>query len=445
MRIAYLTAGAAGMYCGSCMHDNALARALQRKGVDCVLLPIYTPIRTDEQDVSSEQLFFGGINLFLLEQLPVFRWVPPAIRRWLDSPRLLKWVSGRAAQPSDKMLGRLTVSMLRGLDGPQASEAKRLASWLREELQPEVVLLSNFLIGGVLPAIRKSLPDASLVVTLQGDDIFIDYLKSPYREQVIEEMKRLVPIVDRFIVHSQFYADKMSAMLDIPQEKIGLLPLAIDVQHYADSHSHPQGAGDGTLSEGENQAKKKWIDIGFLARLAPEKGLHHLVAAFLEMLDSDAHLPVRLHVAGWQGPQHDSYVNDLQQQLERAGAGDRFRFHGSPDLAGKKRFLEQLDILSVPTDYADPKGLFVLEAWAVGLPVVQPSHGAFSELLAKGQGGLLFPPGDVPALVTQLRRLASSAEERDQLGVAGRAYVIEQGSIEYQATELLKLLEALKS
>ncbi|MCA9157028.1 MAG: hexosyltransferase, partial [Planctomycetales bacterium] len=68
MKIAYLTAGAAGMYCGSCLHDNALAKALIDLGHDALLIPLYTPILTDEPNVSSPRLFYGGLNVYL-EQL----------------------------------------------------------------------------------------------------------------------------------------------------------------------------------------------------------------------------------------------------------------------------------------------------------------------------------------------------------------------------------------
>ena len=53
MRIAYLAAGAGGMYCGSCMRDNRLAAALIAQGRDVVLIPLYTPLKTDEPDVST--------------------------------------------------------------------------------------------------------------------------------------------------------------------------------------------------------------------------------------------------------------------------------------------------------------------------------------------------------------------------------------------------------
>ena len=65
MKIASITAGAAGMYCGSCMRDNTLAAAMCALGHDALLIPTYTPIRTDEEDVSQKRVFFGGINVYL--------------------------------------------------------------------------------------------------------------------------------------------------------------------------------------------------------------------------------------------------------------------------------------------------------------------------------------------------------------------------------------------
>ncbi|MCR9119204.1 MAG: glycosyltransferase family 1 protein, partial [bacterium] len=86
MKIAYLTAGAAGMFCGSCMHDNTLARALIARGVDVQLIPLYTPIRTDEDSVTVDRVFFGGVNVYLQEKIPLFRYLPRIFDRWFDSP-----------------------------------------------------------------------------------------------------------------------------------------------------------------------------------------------------------------------------------------------------------------------------------------------------------------------------------------------------------------------
>ena len=75
-KIAYLTAGAAGMFCGSCLRDNALAAALSTLGCDVALVPLYTPIRTDEVDVSLDRVFFGGVNVYLQQKVPLLRYLP---------------------------------------------------------------------------------------------------------------------------------------------------------------------------------------------------------------------------------------------------------------------------------------------------------------------------------------------------------------------------------
>jgi len=76
MRIAIITAGAAGMYCGACLHDNTLAAALQKMGHDVALVPLYTPIRTDEEDVSIHRVFYGAISIYLEQKSSMFRRLP---------------------------------------------------------------------------------------------------------------------------------------------------------------------------------------------------------------------------------------------------------------------------------------------------------------------------------------------------------------------------------
>src|SRR6266536_3115960 len=108
MRITYITAGAAGMYCGSCMRDNTLVAALARLGHEALLIPTYTPIRTDEEDVSQKRIFFGGINVYLQQKFALFRHTPALFDRLLDGRRLLRWVSRFAVQIEAQKLGELT-------------------------------------------------------------------------------------------------------------------------------------------------------------------------------------------------------------------------------------------------------------------------------------------------------------------------------------------------
>ena len=425
MTIAYLTAGAAGMYCGSCMHDNSLAKALMAKGRECLLIPTYTPIRTDESDASVDKVFFGGINVFLQQKFPWLAYLP----RWVDSalnrPKLIRRLTAGAMKTDPKFLAALTVSMLRGMEGNQRKEVKRLSDWLAKEIRPEALIFSNLLIAGCIPEFRKRL-SARILVTLQGDDIFYDSLPSPFREQAIDAMRRLVPLVDGFVLHSRDYADRMADTLRIPSSAIHIIPLGIDT---VDFEKMEWSAHHGPMR------------IGYLARMAPEKGLHHLVDAFIALQQQDPTNDSRLELAGWMGPQHQEYWQTQGEKLAAADLTDRYTDHGSVDRFEKVRFLSNIDLLCVPTDYQEPKGLFVLEGIASGVPYLLPNHGAFPELHQRLQYGTLFEAKNLDSLVQALhlqsRAPRSNAEER----VRQRDARLAEIRIQTHADRVLAVLE----
>ncbi|TWT80676.1 Glycogen synthase [Planctomycetes bacterium CA13] len=431
MRVVFLTAGAAGMYCGSCMHDNALARSLRNptdgaSGIDCLLQPIYTPIRTDSVSVAREKIFFGGIHVYLLQQMPWLRFVPKSLRRMLDWPPLIRLATRGAASTDPAKLGALAVSMLKGTEGRQAEEVQRLACWLEQEIKPDVIVFSNLLIGGSLPLIRQRLPGTKTIVMLQGDDIFLDHLPQEARAEAIRLCSDLVKSVDHFVVNSRFYADRMSALLSVPEAKIATIPLTIDLSPY--KPRRPSGE------------EAKPFRIGYLARISPEKGLHRLVDAFLHMAERDQ--DVTLEVAGWLGEVNRPYLNSIEDRIREANLAARFCYHGSPTLEQKVRFLQSLDLLSVPTEYEDPKGLFALEAIASGVPVVLPDHGGFGELVASTSGGVVVPPNDHYALADAILALKNDPQRRTELAEKGVAMVHQKHSIEAACSALRALFES---
>src|ERR1700704_5239636 len=146
MRILSITAGAAGMYCGSCWRDNALAAELIAQGHDVILLPLYTPTLTDEVNVSADRVFFGGISVYLQQKLPLFRKLPRFVDRLWDSVYALRAASKNSIATSPQWLGELTVSMLKGEDGNQKKEFGKLLDWLKDEAAPDVVSLPNSLL-----------------------------------------------------------------------------------------------------------------------------------------------------------------------------------------------------------------------------------------------------------------------------------------------------------
>src|SRR5438094_3454760 len=149
MKILSITAGAAGMYCGSCLRDNALAAELISEGHDVILLPLYTPTLTDEPNVSANKVFFGGISVYLEQKASLFRKLPPFVDRLWDSMFALRAASKSSIATSPRMLGELTVSILRGEDGNQRKEFAKLLDWLLRESPPDVVSLPNSLLIGL--------------------------------------------------------------------------------------------------------------------------------------------------------------------------------------------------------------------------------------------------------------------------------------------------------
>lgn len=419
------------MFCGSCLHDNAMAKSLMRLGHDVILLPTYTPILTDETSVSSDRLFFGGLNVYLQQISPVFRFIPKWMDQFLSSPRLVNWIATRAMGTSAKQLGALTVSMLQGSDGRQRKEVSRLCDWLVTQ-KPDVTIFSNLLIAGSIREVKARI-GCPVVVMLQGDDIFYEGLVEPYRTEALKLLKLLAREVDLFIVHSEYYGQRMQQLLEFPRERLQVNPLAIEPADFLNRQQPDR--------QSPSQASGRPPTVGYLARLAPEKGLHQLVDAFIDLRKRQP--TSRLAIAGWLGKQHEGYWQEQKDKLALAGLGDAYNYHGSVDRNGKLKFLESIDVLCVPTTYKEPKGLFVLEALAAGVPVVQPDHGAFPELIARLGGGHLYVAGDRTDLVNRLQAVLSDLTAARQLGQSGRTSVLEHATTDQAAARLIELLNPL--
>ena len=261
MKILYLTGGAGQMYCGSCLRDNALAAELIARGHDITLLPIYTPTLTDEPNVSNGKVFFGGISVYLEQYVPLFRNSPRWIDRLLDSKSLLQLASRRSISTSPKMLGELTVSMLKGEDGFQQKEVAKLLEWAKHEAPPDLVSLPYSLLLGLAKPIKEAL-GRPVCCTLQGEDLFLEGLHEPYRSEALALIQAQIKYVDAFISVSDYYAEFMPGYLQVPREKIRVVPLGINLQGYESRPAERSGP----------------FTVGFFARIAPEKGRQGLAA-----------------------------------------------------------------------------------------------------------------------------------------------------------------------
>jgi glycosyltransferase involved in cell wall biosynthesis len=427
MRILSITAGAAGMYCGSCFRDNALAAELLKRGHDAHLVPVYTPTRTDEPNVSERRVLFGGISVYLQQTWPIFRRLPRVFDHLWDAPGVIGALANRSVSSTDpKLLGELTVATLEGMEGPLEREFEKLIEWTRDEPLPDVINLPNSLLIAMAEPLRAAF-NRPICCTLQGEELFIDGLLAPYRERVLDLIRGHVRHVDRFIAVSEHEAQFMAELLKIPTERIAVVPLGINMTGYATAAS-----------------KDDVFRVGYFARVAPEKGLHVLADAYVRFR---RRLPeaaqVRCEAAGYMSPAFQWYLDSVHAALASAGLDPEFSYRGVLDRGEKINFLRRLDVLSVPATYDEPKGMFLLEAMACGVPVVQPRRGAFTEVVERTGGGVLVQSDDAQALADALFELWSDRPRLEALGRRAYIEVRSHYSIERSVDRLLEVYRGL--
>lgn len=417
MRIVYITAGAAGTICGNCLQDNALAAALKSRGHDVVLLPAYTPLLTDEQDVSDGRVVFGGINLYLQGKYKFFR-SSGMLDGLLDSPRMLRWASSFAVDTDPANLGAMTQETFRGEDGAYRREMDKLVEVVRA-IRPEVVHLTNSMLASMAGPIKREL-GVPVVCSLQGEADFLAGLSEPYRSACYELLRGHGRQIDQFVAPCN---DQIEAMRPILADALGQVETV-----------RPGISMDG-VRERQESSPERFV-VGFLARVSEEKGLHLLADAAQILRNNHPNRKIELRVAGWRNERSAEY---LKRVADSCGLEDR----GYLTRAEKFEFLAGLDVLSVPTTYRASKGLYVLEALATGVPVVVPGIGAFPELVDATGGGLICDPDNSAALAASLERLMLEPERAASLGEAGRSAVQGQFHVKRMADEALALYEGV--
>ncbi len=424
MRIVQITAGAGGRICGACLHDNALVRSLRRRGRDAILVPAYVPTTTDEENVAESRIVCGGVNVWLQEHVPLFRHTPWWFDRLLDSRDLLEWLSSRtgATKPAD--VAALTVSSLEGEAGHQRKEVEKLARWLARDVRPDVVHLSNALLVGLARRVKEA-TGAKVVCSLSGEDIFIEQIPEPQYTEVRRLLRERSRDIDHFVALNHFFADFMREYLDVPVEKIAVVPHGIDLKGFPDQPPD--------LVARRASRPGRFV-IGAIARACAEKGLEQAVRALAIVARTH---DVELVAAGATIPAEEPYLRRCHALAADLGVADRFKWLGQVDRAGKLRLLESIDVFAMPTIHPEAKGLPVIEAMAAGVPVVAPAHGAFPELLAEAAGGepagILHAPADPNDLARAIIELLDDDVRAARLGRRGQEIVRERHTFDTMA------------
>ena len=421
------------MICGSCLHDNTLVQAMIDQGEEALLVPTYTPLRTDETDVSLDRVFMGGINVYLQQKLSLFQKTPAWARQLLDHPALLRWTTRGAAAVDPAKLGDMTVSMLQGLQGKQHKELEKLTCWLADDLRPDIVHLSNSMLLGLANPIAER-TGATVVCSLSGEDLFLEQLSPPYYQQARDLLCQKAQAISAFVALNQYYANFMAQYLSIDRSKIHVIPHGLNLNGYERTSQKTDAPKNDSAT----------LTVGFLARICHAKGLHLLVEACKQLASDRPELSFRLQATGYLGKGDVEYLRQIETQVATGPFAGRFEYLGEPNRAGKIAFLQSLDLFALPTIYPESKGLPALEALASGTPLLLPNHGGFPELLADTGGGQLHKPLDQADLATQLAGLLENPEQRTSHAAAGQAAVFDRYHANRMADQTLRLYRDLR-
>lgn len=432
-----LTPGTGSFYCGSCVRDNALARAMRARGHNVLLVPMYLPHVVGEMQASEaagQPLFFGGINVYLRHKTRVWRTLPRWITRMLDHPALLRLASRRAGMTAPAELAAITLSMLRCEDGPQRCELDRLIHFIRREADVRHIVLSNALLCGLARPLREAL-GLPILCTLQGEDAFLDSLGPDHSPAAWAALREAAAHVDCFTPVSSYYGELMTRRMELDPHRVRVLHNGVDPRAIPlGSDRRPPSPADGP---------PRAVRIGFLAHTRPEKGLHRLVDAFLELSRQPDPPPMVLDIAGTATAADRPYIRELQARIRTASRDGEVHWRINLPAADKTQFLHGIDLLCVPAEYGEAFGLYVLEALSAGRCVVVPRHAAFVELAQACPAVLLYDPQDPKGLASVLQSIVQDPARREALRPVARAAVEGPFSLDQMAADMLEILASV--
>jgi len=429
MKIVYIVPGTGGtFYCQNCMRDCELVKTLRDHGHDVFMIPVYLPILIDADGLSKDvPVFFGGVNVYLQQKFKMFRNTP----RWLDKLFDASWILRKAASREGTTeaagLGPLTLSMLQGGDGNQKKELQRLIEWLVEHEQPDLIHLSNSLLIGMAKELRSSLK-IPILCTLQDEEAWLDGIDDPYSQQCWDAMSAEAENVDAFIGVSQWYGDQMRERMNLSEEKMNVVPLGIDLKDriQSDMSTDPPV-------------------LGYLSKMCPSLGLGLLTDAFIELKKKPGLENLKLRATGGQLGDDRKYVNKLKKKLAKHGLEQDAEFLDGFDGSQRREFLQSLTLLSVPAIEGEAFGMFITEALAAGVPVVQPDAGGFPEVVNATGGGIIYDPADPNGLVNALESMLLDPEKMKAYGQTGQKAVNEKFGIDRMASQFSDIYESLVS
>ena len=203
----------------------------------------------------------------------------------------------------------------------------------------------------------------------------------------------------------------------------------------------PNGVSDDILNRTSDEGRKRREHrlpsggqvVGVVGRLAWKKGIRYLLEAAPRVLES---APDATFVIVGDGPLRE----ELEAQAQALGIRDRVMFLGSR--RDTLELLSGFDVFVLPS-VIEGMSNALLEAMAVGLPVVATSVGGNSEVVVDGQTGFLVPAADPGSMAAAIVKLLHAPEMGTEIGAAGKRLVADKYRVDVMVRKIEELYETL--
>jgi glycosyltransferase involved in cell wall biosynthesis len=419
MKIVHIIPGSGGsFYCGNCLRDSKLFDSLRAEGLDAIKIPMYLPLFANDHGLQEVPVFYGAVSIYLKQQYPIFRNAPVWVDKILNSLPMLRFAARMANSTRATGLEEMTISMLKGEHGEQKDELEKMAHWLSTHLKPDVIHISNALLLGLAHKLKEYL-DVPVVCSLQDEDVWVDVMHPDIVPKVWQLMKEKAEDVDMFIPVSHYYTSFMKERLSLPAHKMSTLHLGVDPADYI-----------------YKNASDKQRTIGYLSRLCRENGLDVLVDAFILLKRIEGNEDIRLLLTGGYTGDDHHFLKEQKRKLKEAGVLSQVEFIGEFGEKGRAGFFNRVQVLSVPVHNGEAFGIYLTEAMAAGIPVVQPALGAFPEIIESSKGGITYPANTPEELAGALNKLLNDRNSLSVLSTSARQSIIERFNIHSLAKEM---------
>jgi len=281
--------------------------------------------------------------------------------------------------------------------------------------------------AGALGRLAASLAGSGKIVHTPHGHVFYGYFGPLTNRFVIFIERVLGKITDRLITLTERGKEEHVALKIMPAEKIIPVYSGIVLENFRNFN-----ALGGNLPPVLKNAPKGFR-IGLLARLVPVKGHRVLLDAVPHVIRS---VPEALFFLAGDGPLR----KDLERECRKRSIISSVFFLGN--LEDARSFIHEMDLLVLPS-LNEGMGRVLLEAQAMGKPVIGTRVGGIPEVIREGETGLVVPPQDPEALANAILKLLKDEKKRQAMGEAARRWVDEKFGVHEMVTKISRLYEEL--